>query len=254
MTNRRIRAILALLCLLVSTVIVVGCSAPRPTPTPDVASTVVARVMATLEVRETAAAATWEARVATITPTPPPSATPTPEPTSIPGPTMTPPPEIEPEEYAVYAALIEANPVGSSLGEPIMIRGQTMSGVESLDHALEYAETRPSPRLLESYRSRNLESYPINPNLDTELAYDLMPESEFSELFQPKLWDWKQFWERYPEAEGIVIYSRVGLAEDEALVRMDYRCGGLCGAGGLYVLSRESGEWIVTGSLMEWMS
>jgi hypothetical protein len=39
-----------------------------------------------------------------------------------------------------------------------------------------------------------------------------------------------------------------------ALVEMGFRCGDLCGAGGLYLLVKEEGSWKVQEALMEWMS
>ena len=42
--------------------------------------------------------------------------------------------------------------------------------------------------------------------------------------------------------------------EDKALVSMGFRCGDLCGAGGLYLLVKEDGNWKFQEALMEWIS
>jgi hypothetical protein len=98
--------------------------------------------------------------------------------------------------------------------------------------------------------------YTLDPNLDAELDYALMPEEEFEQIFLQGQPIWTRFQDRYPEASGVVIFSRVGFGanEDEALVLMGYRCGDLCGAGGLYLLSREEGGWKIQEALMVWMS
>ena len=239
----RIPILLALIALLPWAMS--GCN--PVTSTGDQEGTIVARVVATLQSAETASAATQ---------TPPePTATPVPEPTAIPGPTVTPPPEIETKEYAVYSALIRQNPIGYNLGSPILIRDQTVSGVDALENALKHTDPLPT-RLAESYRSRNAALYALQPNLDAELDYALMPEDEFQEIFSGGGSVWDRLQDRYPDARGVVFFSRVGFDanEDEALVLMGYRCGDLCGSGGLYRLVKEEGSWQVQESLMEWMS
>jgi hypothetical protein len=65
-----------------------------------------------------------------------------------------------------------------------------------------------------------------------------------------------RFQARYPEASGLVAFSRVGFDanEDKALALMGYRCGDLCSAGGLYLLVKEDGNWKVQEELMAWQS
>ena len=54
----------------------------------------------------------------------------------------------------------------------------------------------------------------------------------------------------------MIVFSRVGFNADgdEALADMGYRCGDLCGAGGLYLLVKEDGNWKVQETLMAWQS
>lgn len=253
---RRASILLTLAVLL--TLAAIGCNTGGSTE--DLEGTIVARVVATLEAAETAPPAAQTPPESMPTPTPPePTATPAPpEPTPTPtpyGPTVTPPPEIEAEEYAVYSAMIEQNPIGYNLGSSILIREQTISDLDMLERALKYHDTLP-PRLVDGYRSRNAALYTLDANFDVELDYALMPEEEFEEIFLQKGSVWARFQERYPEASGIVFFSRVGFgaSEDDALVLMGYRCGDLCGSGGLYRLAKEDGSWKVQGALMIWES
>ena len=240
---RRAPILLTLLVLLACAMS--GCS--TGTPTADLEGTIAARVVATLDSRETALAATQ---------TPPePTATPVPEPTAIPGPTVTPPPQIEAEEYAVYSALIRQNPIGYNLGSSLVVREQTVAGLDLLEFALENAEGLPS-QLVDSYRSRNAASYTLSPNLDVEQGYVLMPQEEFEQIFGRRGSGWTGFEAEYPEARGLILLSRVGFNAkgDEALAEMGFRCGDLCGAGGLYLLVKEDGNWTVQETLAIWQS
>jgi len=230
----------------------------EPSPTPDLVATQIAV--------EIAAHATMTAMVPTATSTPEPTETatatntptPTPVPTSTPtpGPTVTPPPAIEAEEYAVYSALIEQNPIGYDLGSFIVIREHTtVLDADNFERSLE--NTGPLPaELVDSYRSRNAESYTLRPNLDLEQDYALMPQEEAVELFRQGGEKWDEFYTEYPGAEGLFVVSRVGFSanEDQALVRIGFVCYDVCGAGGTYLLIKEEGSWKVQETLMGWMS
>jgi hypothetical protein len=217
----------------------------EPTLTPDLVATQIAV--------EDAAHATMTARIPTATSTPEPTPLPTITPT--PRPTLTPPPDIEAEEYAVLAALIQHNPIGFDLGSSLVIREQTVADLDSLDRTWENVDPPPA-ELVDSYRSRNVARYTLGRNLDLEQDYTLMTEEEFDEIFRGGGAIWPKIEAKYPEARGVLIFSRVGFDADgdQALVSMGFRCGDLCGAGGLYLLVKEEGSWKFEKALMEWMS
>ena len=218
----------------------------EPSPTPDLVATQIAV--------EDAAHATMTARVPTATNTPEPTSTATATPTPTWWSTPTPPPAIEAEEYAVYSALIQQNPVHYNMGSPIVIQEHTTEGADTLDSALEYHDLPAD--LVASYRSRNAASYTLGPDLELEQDYALLLRGEYDELFPRRGANWAEFYTRYPEARGFVVFSRVGFdaAGDTALVEMGVRCGDLCAAGGLYLLVKEGGNWVVQGALLEWMA
>jgi hypothetical protein len=171
------------------------------------------------------------------------------------GPTVTPPPGIEAEEYAVYSALIRQNPIGYNLGASFVVREQTVADLDMFERTLEYADRLPG-QLVDSYRSRNAASYTLSPNLDVEQDYAMMPQEKFEEIFRRGGSVWTRFQAEYPEAGGMIIFSRVGFDAkgDKALADMGFRCGDLCGAGGLYLLVKEDGNWKVQETLLAWQS
>jgi hypothetical protein len=96
----------------------------------------------------------------------------------------------------------------------------------------------------------------LDPNLDVEQDYSLMTQEEFEKLFLRKGFRWTDFEVGYPGASGVVTFSRVGFSADgdEAVALIGYRCGDLCGSGGLYILVKEDGNWKVQEGLMMWQS
>jgi hypothetical protein len=170
-------------------------------------------------------------------------------------PTLTPPPGVEAEEYAVYSALIRQNPIGYDLGSSFVVRENTMADLDMFERTLENVHKLPSS-LVDSYRARNAASYTLDPNLDIEQDYVLMPQQVFDEILGRRGSRWTDFEARYPGASGFILFSRVGFNADgdQALADMGYRCGDLCGAGGLYLLVKEDGNWKVQEELMAWQS
>ena len=173
----------------------------------------------------------------------------------LPKATVTPSPNIEAEEYAVYSALIRQNPIGYDLGSYFAIRENTRADLDMFERTLENVHKLPSS-LVDSYRSRNAVSYTLDPNLDIEQDYVLMPQEVFDEILGRRGSRWTDFEAKYPGASGFILFSRVGFNADgdEALADMGYRCGDLCGAGGLYLLVKEDGTWKVQETLMVWQS
>ena len=238
---RKVLILALVLCLLAA------CGGGPP-PTPDLVATQIAV--------EIAAHATMTAMVPTATSRPKPTETPVPTVTPTPAPTVTPSPAIEAEEYAVYAALIEQGAIPHATSSSPLIRGFTsVSDADELERTLEHAGPLPAD-LVGSYLSRNADSYTLSPSLNLEQGYALMSQEDYDQILPPGKAKWDEFEEQYPEADGFFFFSRVGFNADEtmALALVGFRCPGLCGYGGLYLLAKEDGIWKIQDTLMTWMS
>jgi hypothetical protein len=62
---------------------------------------------------------------------------------------------------------------------------------------------------------------------------------------------WQEFRRRFPEAKGILSVTGIGYSKDgnEALVAVNYGCGGLCGIGRFVTLKRIDRKWIFVGGV-----
>jgi len=192
----------------------------------------------------------------TSLPTPQPTAQPTPQP--APQPTVQSTPlvtEVDPEEYALFSAMIDQNLVGYNQGGPVLIREQTDPDIPNLEFALEGPADIPE-ELVEAYRLRNDQPYTLERSFTLEHDYALVPQSEYDDLLRSGRLTWADFAEKYPEAEGVFMVSRAGLnaARDEALVSISYYCGDLCAEGGVFLMVKEDGVWKFKQALAAWMA
>jgi hypothetical protein len=163
--------------------------------------------------------------------------------------------EVDPEEYALFSAMIDQNVTGYGLGESVVICEQTKPHIDSLEFALEGPFDLPK-ELVEAYRLRNDQPYTLGLSFTLKQPYKLMPQSEYDGLLRTGSTSWADFETKYPQARGIFLFSRAGLnaARDEALVSIGYYCGSLCTTGGVFLMVKEDGVWKVKQELVTWES
>jgi len=166
------------------------------------------------------------------------------------------PAEIEAEEYAVYAALIEAEYLpGPGL---IVLENRTEAGMDQdLERMLERInEKMPgiAAETLGSFRLRNAETVTLTNRLSLSVPYVLIDEQEMKEIFAEGGWD--LFYERYPHSQGVMSLSRVGFNSDltQALVYVGNWSHWVVGAGYYVLLAKERSVWVVRDKVMVWIS
>jgi hypothetical protein len=73
---------------------------------------------------------------------------------------------------------------------------------------------------------------------------------------EPLAQSWERFRIRFPNAAGMVRLSRpaIDVGSQAALVYVGFSCGGTCGRGHLYLLSRFSSGWRVVHEQQVWVS
>jgi hypothetical protein len=163
--------------------------------------------------------------------------------------------EIDPEEYALFSAMLDQNLVGYDLEAPVVIRDRTSADLGQLEFALKGPSDLPK-ELVEAYRLRNDRPYTLDPNFALKRAYTLMPQAEYEELLRAGSTSGEAFQTQYPEAKGVFYFSRAGLnaARDRALVSMSYYCGSLCSEGGIFLMVKVEGAWTVKQEVASWMA
>ena len=185
--------------------------------------------------------------------------------------------EIEPEEYVVYSALINATYAKYIPGYPrpqqhikmIVINEHTSQRVSDMEEIGKEAGND----ILADYKAKNSQSYQLQNLFKLDVNCVLIckeelkeifiyegpgrpqecqkkPDKEFGERPNPDNCmeaEWEKFYDKFPNSQGIMSLSRVGFNQDgtEALVYVEDWCGWLCGEGNYVLLSKENGQWVI---------
>ncbi len=151
------------------------------------------------------------------------------------------------EEYAVYSALINSTFLHPKTDLAI-IQAHTEFGRRSVDIPQEFKEDL----LPKIERSETIER-----RFDLKVKYVLLHEEQIESLFKQDLGKgWERYWRQYPNATGLLAFSRVGFdkAHNKAYVHARETCGGLCGDGYSFVLEKINGSWQVKEKKHLWVA
>jgi hypothetical protein len=140
-------------------------------------------------------------------------------------------------------------------GMTLVIEDQTMvhtsylkrSYEDYVDGLLKEACEQAPAELIRNFADRNRESRAVWPELMRYLPSRLLNREERHAIFKDDTYEgWNRFYERYPQAAGLVTVSRVGLNRetDRALFYLACCRGALASVGGLHVLEREGDVWV----------
>jgi hypothetical protein len=178
-------------------------------------------------------------------------------PTATPAPTLS-AEQIDAEEQAVYAAVLEQLYSASSF--VIMDTTATEPGGvgntgQTLDYVLQNLHD-VDPVTVDSFRLRNEAAASLQPDMDLGVEYVLLSQAEKNQIFGQNQSGWEIFYNRYPDAPGITMLSRVGFdaALDQALVYVGTQSDWLAGAGDYVLMKKVDGAWTIDQKVMSWIS
>jgi hypothetical protein len=162
------------------------------------------------------------------------------------------------EDYGVYSAiLLEVEKVTRSYGKAELIIFEETSSHE--DYSPPIWDLRPpikqaSDETVARFMSRQKCRWHLKPRFDGATSYRIVSTKDLVSTLGKG--DWDEFHKENPKSFGIWHLSPVGYNTKgtEALVYVAHNCGGLCGSGGLFVLAKENGRWVVKNQVRLWIS
>lgn len=188
-------------------------------------------------------------------------------------PTHAPPRAPGEEENAVYAAVIErvfdkdrrykyhapgplallvikAETALDSMGDRILAEDLSGDFGDSIRH---WRSTLPR-EAVEDYRIKNRESRRLTGDLNLQFKHVLVEKDELEHYRKAKRWD--EFYEKYPESNGFLSFSRVGFdsKKTQAVVYLEHWCNELCGYSYYLVLGKDKEGWKVNRLDTGWVS
>lgn len=177
-------------------------------------------------------------------------------PTIIPSPSAT--PDATMEEERVYASLVNALYSSSSL---LVIMDQTQTSVLGLADETTYQHVEDSLKNLsadtmQNFRTNNAATQTLRASMVLSVQYILFSQKDRQELFQINQSGWDVFYNRYPDAPGIITFSKAGFNKtmDQALVYLGIQSNWLAGAGNFYLMKKVDGKWMIDEQVMSWIS
>jgi hypothetical protein len=164
-----------------------------------------------------------------------------------------PPPAVEPEEYSVYTALIQAR------YGVVVIKDQTdLFHNFSPDRFKQLQQQSPEldPQAFADFQQRNQQNYPLRQAFNLPYKPVLLSQDDFGKMIGADL-NPENFRQAFPDAQGgYLTLSRAGFnpARTQAVVYAQQWKGPLDGTGFLYYLVKTNGQWTIAAQVMDYIS
>jgi hypothetical protein len=108
---------------------------------------------------------------------------------------------------------------------------------------------------LADFLTKNREQHPVEPDLNPGGCLICVGEEEFEHIFRDAE-GWARFRLEFPESDGTLRFSRVGLDQDatQAILYAGQQFDWNLGSGGFWLFSKPDGEWTEAGRVGNWLS
>ena len=146
------------------------------------------------------------------------------------------------------------------LGERQIARSLTRSGLQvpADERMLSYLRENLeglSEEMLTDFLAKNRVQHHIEPDLNAGGRLVCVGDEEFEQIFRDGD-GWARFRLEFPESDGTLRFSRVGLDRDvtQAMLYAGQQFDWNVGSGGFWLFSKLDGEWTEAGRAGNWLS
>lgn len=175
----------------------------------------------------------------------------------IPDTTPTVSPQVEAEEYLVYAALIKSLYADGPALQVVLNDHTNLSNIFSPERFTELGQGSPAIDLAAEadFQNRNLQDYPLQDHLNLTSKLILISNEVFHKIIGPGL-NAELFYAAFPNAQGFLQLSRVGFnpARTQAIAYTAEWKGPINGTGYLYFLVKSNNQWTIQTKILDWIS
>jgi hypothetical protein len=146
------------------------------------------------------------------------------------------------------------------LGGRQVVRSLTRSGLRRPTEARTISYVRDNfegldEETLEDFLAKNREQHPVEPDLNPGGRLVCVDDREFEHIFRDGE-GWERFRRTFPESDGTLRFSRVGLNWEitQAMLYAGQQFDWRVGSGGFWLFSKIDGAWVESGRLGTWIS
>jgi hypothetical protein len=146
------------------------------------------------------------------------------------------------------------------LGERQVARSMTRSGLQTPadERMLSYLRENLegiNEETLADFLAKNREQHPVGSDLNPGDRLVCVGDEEFEHIFRDRD-GWTRFRQEFPESDGTLRFSRVGLDGDvtQAMLYAGQQFDWNVGSGGFWSFSKLGGEWTEAGRVGNWIS
>jgi hypothetical protein len=149
----------------------------------------------------------------------------------------------DPDAYEVYNAILTSQRrLENANAKLFFIPSLTQS--EKMCLAPDKESQKIIGSAISDYEKKNEKAWLLQPLLNVELRYQLIPPEELQAARE--LGMWSAYFAKHPNADNWIELSAVGFNEDKtvAVAYMRHLCGMMCGDGHFHVLQKKDGKWM----------
>ena len=146
------------------------------------------------------------------------------------------------------------------LGDRQVVRSLTRSGLHRPTEARTISYVRDNfegldEETLDDFLAKNREQHLVEPDLNPGGRLICVDDREFEHVFRDGE-GWERFRRTFPESDGTLRFSRIGLNRDvtQAMIYAGQQFDWHVGSGGYWLFSKSNGVWAESRRLGAWLS
>jgi len=169
------------------------------------------------------------------------------------------------DEYAIYSLIVRTHfawkgitkiVIQDSAGTPGGLTAQMVDGERQFETYVRKMLPKVQADTVANFYANTKETEQLTNGLSLNIPYFLVTNEEMKAIFGARGDGWDNFYKKYPGAQGVLFFSRVGFdrRRDQSLVYVGDLSGHLGGVGYLDLLAKKNGAWIIVKQAMLWIS
>ena len=167
--------------------------------------------------------------------------------------------QLDAEEQAVYAVLVKDMFPSSSMLVVMDTTATDAGGLENTEQTLQHVLANMhgvASQTVQNFKNRNASATLMQADMDLGVPYVLLSQDAMNQIFSLNQDGWQAFYSKYPQAPGILTFSRAGFddALEQALVYVGSQSHWLAGSGHYILLKKVNGAWSIDQKVMTWIS